>query len=451
MKNLIYFVVGGDPSYIKLTQFCIHTLMQFNDLIEDNIDILVICDRTYSSIVLKSLPFVKIHICDHNDSPMKVSMRKLEIFSYPHIHNYQNILYLDSDIVIINSLSKLWSMYLNDDIIYVKKEDSFTWNNSYFHGLKLYTDEQITEFTNNGIMPFNAGHFLLTNSAAMKDHFDNILVLIANWKDEYFFEQSFMNHYFLLNNKYNNSVLENYIELAIDKNVNEIVTKKDISILHFANCGVPSPLKLHRMKDAYFIKQKFKACILETRQYIANAIVLPPKSKIAEIGVLQGDFSQILHKQFNPYMLYLIDPFDGVVSSGDADGNNIQTYNMTESYKRVLDRFEKAQNVNVLKYESRVLEMFTDNFFDMIYIDGDHSYDGVKYDLNVAYKKIKNNGWICGHDLRENPAKCRIKHNFQVERAVWEFCFEKGLYIQYMFMDGCVSYAIPVHKFVLQY
>lgn len=451
MKNLIYFVVGGDPSYIQLTRFCIHSLTQFNDLVQDNIDILVICDERYSHVVLRELPFVKIHICGNNDSPMKVSMRKLEVFSYPHIHNYNNILYLDSDIVIISSLRRLWSLQLDDDIIYVKKEDSFSWQENYFHGLKLYTDEQIKEFTRDAVVPFNAGQFLFRNSVAMKEHFDNILRLIADWKGDYFFEQSFMNHYFLINNKYNNSALENYIEFVMNKNTNEIVTKREVSILHFANCGVPHPVKLHHMKDAYFHKQKYKACLLESRDFIGNAIVLPSECKIAEIGVLQGEFSQLLHDKFKPGMLYLIDPFEGMVSSGDADGNNATVYDMSVAYRKVVDRFNMEKNVTVLKSKSTVLEAFSDYYFDLIYIDGDHSYEGVKYDLEIAYKKIKNNGWICGHDLRENPAKCKTKHNFQVERAVWEFCFSKGLYIQYMFMDGCVSYAIPVHKFVLQY
>lgn len=451
MKNLIYFVVGGDPSYIQLTKFCIHSLLQFNNLMDDDIDILIICDQNYSSIVLKELPFAKIHICNYNDSPMRVSMRKLEIFSYPHIHQYDKLLYLDSDIVVIGSLRKLWKIDLEDDIIYVKTENTFSWTDNLYHGLKMYTNEQIKDFTDNNIAPFNAGQFMLKNSAAMKEHFDNILDLIADWKGDYFFEQSFMNHYFLQNNKYNISGLENFIEFVLNKNVSEIVCKKDLCILHFVNCGYPFPLKLHQMKDAYFHKQKYKACLLESRSYIGNAIVLPNNCKIAEIGVLQGDFSQILYERFKPYMLFLVDPFEGHVSSGDADGNNVQLYDMEKSYQHVVERFKNNSNVNILKAKSTILECFVDNYFDLIYIDGDHSYEGVKYDLEVAYKKIKNNGWICGHDLRNYPAKCKVKHNFQVEKAVWEFCFDKGLYIQYLFMDGCVSYAIPVHKFVLQY
>ena len=48
-----------------------------------------------------------------------------------------------------------------------------------------------------------------------------------------------------------------------------------------------------------------------------------------------------------------------------------------------------------------------------IYIDGDHSYKGVKNDLELYYPKVKKNGLILCDDYR----------NFQgVKKAVEEFC-----------------------------
>jgi predicted O-methyltransferase YrrM len=43
-----------------------------------------------------------------------------------------------------------------------------------------------------------------------------------------------------------------------------------------------------------------------------------------------------------------------------------------------------------------------DAFFDMIYIDGDHSYESVKSDIQLSIPKLKKNGYICGHDYDAN-------------------------------------------------
>ncbi len=41
---------------------------------------------------------------------------------------------------------------------------------------------------------------------------------------------------------------------------------------------------------------------------------------------------------------------------------------------------------------------FPDEYFDMIYIDGDHTYDGVRKDVCVADKKLKPNGVLVFND-----------------------------------------------------
>jgi hypothetical protein len=338
------------------------------------------------------------------------------------------------------------STILEDDIVYIKHEGDYETLKTFFHGLQSYTEEQIETFKKNNILPFNAGHFLFKNTCQNKEHFYNIQIMIWGWTGTYFYEQSFMNHYFLLNNKFEGKLLEDFVELVRDKDITQYLSNPRASVLHFLNCSVPFQVKLQKMKRAYMKKQETNAQWFDSRAYISNAIPLNSESKIAEIGVFNGNFSDILLKSYNPKMLYLIDPYEGVVSSGDADGNNIITYEMKQLYHQMVNKYKNNDNITLLRAKSTILEAFADSFFDMIYIDGDHSFDGVKYDLEVAYVKTKDKGWICGHDLRTNAHKTQNIYNFDVEKAVWEFCLDKGLYISYLFMDGCVSYAIQVHK-----
>lgn len=41
---------------------------------------------------------------------------------------------------------------------------------------------------------------------------------------------------------------------------------------------------------------------------------------------------------------------------------------------------------------------FKNESIDVVYIDGDHSYEGVKEDIKLYYPKLKHGGFLCGHD-----------------------------------------------------
>jgi predicted O-methyltransferase YrrM len=84
--------------------------------------------------------------------------------------------------------------------------------------------------------------------------------------------------------------------------------------------------------------------------------------------------------------------------------------------------------------------------FDVVFIDGDHSYEGCKRDLVVAYSKVKPNGYILGHDYELNMKKAQTAWEFGVRQAVDEFCVQTGQTIKAKGLDGCVSYAIQVCK-----
>ena len=53
----------------------------------------------------------------------------------------------------------------------------------------------------------------------------------------------------------------------------------------------------------------------------------------------------------------------------------------------------------MLSDSSSASEKFSNDAVDMIYIDGDHTYDGVVRDLTKWFFKIKVGGYICGHDF----------------------------------------------------
>lgn len=55
-------------------------------------------------------------------------------------------------------------------------------------------------------------------------------------------------------------------------------------------------------------------------------------------------------------------------------------------------------------YSSDILSVIQENYFDLIYIDGSHYYEGVSNDIKFAKKLIrKKSGVICGDDLEILP------------------------------------------------
>jgi hypothetical protein len=164
--------------------------------------------------------------------------------------------------------------------------------------------------------------------------------------------------------------------------------------------------------------------------------ILEKHLKIMEIGIFKGEFSKFVFNEIEPSELHLVDLFEGQMCSGDKDGNNIIWTDLSQEYNNLISYFNDDENVFLHKgFSYDILSKFDDEYFDMVYIDGDHSYEGVKKDLDIAFNKVKSGGYICGHDYTMQMFE-------GVVRAVDEFCSEKGLKIKYITNDGCPSYLI---------
>lgn len=183
----------------------------------------------------------------------------------------------------------------------------------------------------------------------------------------------------------------------------------------------------------------------ETRNEMIK--IIRPDAIIAEVGTFKGDFSEIIRKTLNPKELHLIDLWNDYTYSGDQDGNNESYCDLKIEYERLKEKYLNESNVKLHRgYSNEILSQFNNNYFDMIYIDADHSYEGCKRDLLISYNKIKNGGWIMGHDYEMNMKKVKKELRFGVNRAVNEFCKEYDQKICYKALDGCVSYGIKINK-----
>lgn len=137
---------------------------------------------------------------------------------------------------------------------------------------------------------------------------------------------------------------------------------------------------------------------------------MPKNSVCAEIGVFKGTFSQAIIDVVQPLRHHLIDPWafqENYAESwfgGDLGGSQAI---MDKVHKGVLRRFrEQIRRGEVVVNRGYSMEMaaqFPDAYFDWIYIDGNHTYEGVMGDLNSYYPKIKPGGFITGDNYGDRP------------------------------------------------
>jgi hypothetical protein len=158
-----------------------------------------------------------------------------------------------------------------------------------------------------------------------------------------------------------------------------------------------------------------------------------PGMVTAELGVFTGDFS----RQLIPYTshLYLVDTWDGYMESGDKDGENIKTVeNMEGVYYDLLGELESI-DVSVIRCDSlEWLNGLEDDCLDCVYIDTSHTYNRVSNELFFGLKKVKEGGWISGHDLNIHEVGLAVEH----------FCKKNDLDIDFVTDDRFPSYFI--HK-----
>jgi hypothetical protein len=84
--------------------------------------------------------------------------------------------------------------------------------------------------------------------------------------------------------------------------------------------------------------------------------------------------------------------------------------------------YRNREQLHILReFSSDAVERFQNNYFDMIFIDGDHSYEGVRSDLDNYFPKMKPGGYILGHDIDEPvyPGVTKAVHQFVKENKNW--------------------------------
>ena len=129
---------------------------------------------------------------------------------------------------------------------------------------------------------------------------------------------------------------------------------------------------------------------------------LPKQAEVAEVGTDKGLFARHILKVAQPATLHLFDLDFGRLVADVAGDARVKCHRGASA---------------------KMLATMADATLDWIYIDGDHSYEGVAADIRVAAQKVKPGGYLVFNDYAHaDPYLGR----YGVHRAVTEFANAAG-------------------------
>ena len=143
---------------------------------------------------------------------------------------------------------------------------------------------------------------------------------------------------------------------------------------------------------------------------------------VVEIGTFRGVNAKHILDNLKTKKIYLVDPY-GKYTDGSTNKKRVVTkQDLSKPKKEAHNRLRYYDQKGYIKW----VEKYSDDavkqipLSDYIYIDGEHSYEQVKKDLENYYPKLKGSGIMAGHDI----------HLVGVLNAVQDFTRKKDLHFQ---------------------
>ena len=140
----------------------------------------------------------------------------------------------------------------------------------------------------------------------------------------------------------------------------------------------------------------------------------------AELGVGMGKFSKHIVTNMELKKLYCIDLWAPISKhvQGPFYTDDEGFEERYQSIKKDLEQYP-IEVIRDLTYNAP--NYIKEKELDWAYVDGDHTYDGCKKDLDAVDALVHDNGYIMGHDHTY-----KAKRNWGVIEAVREIAKEKG-------------------------
>lgn len=177
--------------------------------------------------------------------------------------------------------------------------------------------------------------------------------------------------------------------------------------------------------------------MITTKKDFAKIINLYKLKRGVEVGVAEGNFSNLLLAKSNLDILYSIDCWLKFPKEVYQDKRNDSQFRINLRYFHTVLRLSKYKERSVIfrmKSEDAV-KMFKDGELDFVYLDANHHYESIMKDLELWYPKVKKGGILAGHDYMDFDNGIT---KVEVKRAVDKFVELNGIRT-YQLQKTCVD------------
>lgn len=175
-------------------------------------------------------------------------------------------------------------------------------------------------------------------------------------------------------------------------------------------------------------------------------IIKSKKYKIgAEIGVAFGGHSKRILDKTNSTLI-CVDPYKH--QNGYIDSMNMSDDRFEQLYKFTKDRLSNyGKRCRIIREKSEVAAKIISEKLDFVYIDGDHSEEGIRQDILSWFPKINDGGIIAGHDYNHPgfPGIKKVVDKF-FKRFNWKINTHKSgaWWVEKKTLN--ISYIIPAYN-----
>lgn len=269
-NNLIFITLFFNEGYIKLLDKLLYTLHRYGNL-DKSTNILIYTSSILKRKIEELVQWIKyfsinFSINDSITTKLQASKSRFDLFNILD-KEYQNILYLDTDIVINSDINHVFQI-CQEDKLYASYENGFSIDNPKYGGNwggRLFSREEINNIKDKrGV---NSGILLMKNGPKVRKVFEKILCDPRNLDDIY--DQEFINYHFIKENLLDKDKLSQYTKFLFTEDYGHNF-HHNIPILHFYIQGLDKKISL---MDSYIINRNnehISQSIINTKRDICD-------------------------------------------------------------------------------------------------------------------------------------------------------------------------------------
>lgn len=139
---------------------------------------------------------------------------------------------------------------------------------------------------------------------------------------------------------------------------------------------------------------------------------MPLNGHMAEVGVLVGKLSNFVLSHRSDIRLTMVDSWAPSCDQPEQYKRTGDTHAFHDQARVDMHKREALRRVAPYSDRTRILHMASleaasqveDGSLDLVFLDADHSYEGVCEDIRAWLPKVRKGGFIGGHDYQNDNA-----------------------------------------------